>query len=404
MLNNFKFQALKKNFSAKGNLLSQIEAVAVLVGTIIGAGVFTLPRVAQQSGLMITVFWLGVVLVFVVYLHLAFGEIILRTAKDFRLPGYAGYYLGAPAKKLMLLTTFFTFSFSLLIYLLLAGQFLQTILLSFIPIGVLPLGFLVIFLWLCLSFILLCKKDRASKVNLILSFCLLILFFVIALYCLPHFRLAKINFFQTALPWGWLVPYGVMFYALNGMVAVPEAAKILKRKKLSGEFLKKTIKIGIFIPAFCYLLFMTAVAGTTGALTTPEAIMGLKTVLGGQAVVLGAILGFFAVVTSYLIFAVYIKNSLINDFQWSPFISYLLVIGGPLVLYFLRLANIVRLISFMGGMLGGFEGAMILLILHKAKERTDLIPAYEIPLNRFILTAFFFILLIGALCQTFLVY
>ena len=58
----------------------------------------------------------------------------------------------------------------------------------------------------------------------------------------------------------------------------------------------------------------------------------------------------------------------------------------------------------MGGMLGGFEGAMVLLILYQSKKKTDLIPAYEVPLNHFILSVLFFALLAGALCQTFLVY
>lgn len=404
MLNDFKIKSLEKISSGKNYLPQKLEAVAALIGTIIGAGVFTLPKVAQQSGLLITVFWLVVVLFLVIYLHLAFGEIVLRTEKDFRLPGYAGYYLGAPAKRLMLLTTFFTFSFSLLIYLLLGGQFLNIMLSSFVPASLLPSGFLVIFLWLFLSLIILSKKDRASKVNLILSFFLLVLFFFIAFYSLPHFHLTNINFFNISQKWGWFIPYGVIFYALNGMVAVPEAARILQRKRVPKESLKKIIIIGILISAFCYLLFMVTVVGTTGSSTTAEAIMGLKTVLGKGVVILGAIMGFLAVVTSYLIFAVYIKNSFTNDFHWSSFISNFIVIGGPLILYFFHFANVVKLISFMGGMLGGFEGAMVLLILYKSKKQTDLIPAYEVPLNHFILSVLFFALLAGALCQTFLVY
>lgn len=404
MLKDFKIRSLEKILSGKNYLPQKLEAVAALIGTIIGAGVFTLPRVAQQSGLLITVLWLMVVLILVIYLHLAFGEIVLRTEKDFRLPGYAGYYLGAPAKRLMLLTTFFTFSFSLLIYLLLGSQFLNIILSSFVPANLLPSGFLVIFLWLFLSLIILSKKDRVSKVNLILSFFLLILFFFIAFYSLPHFHLTNINFFNTSQKWGWLIPYGVIFYALNGMVAVPEAARILQRKRVPKESLKKIITVGILISAFCYLLFMVTVVGTSGSSTTAEAIIGLKTVLGNGIVILGAIMGFLAVVTSYLIFAVYIKNSFTNDFHWSSFISNFIIVGGPLILYFFHFANVIKLISFMGGMLGGFEGAMVLLILYKAKKQTDLVPAYEVPLNRFILSVLFFALLAGALCQTFLVY
>jgi len=404
VLNNFKIKPLEKISSGKNYLPQKLKAVAALVGTIIGAGVFTLPKVAQQSGLLITVLWLVIVLILVIYLHLAFGEIVLRTEKDFRLPGYAGYYLGTPARRLMLLTTFFTFSFSLLIYLLLGSQFLNIILSSFVPANLLPSGFLVIFLWLFLSLIILSKKNRVSKVNLILSFFLLLLFFFIAFYSLPHFHLTNINFFNISQKWGWLIPYGVIFYALNGMVAVPEAARILERKRAPKESLKKIITIGILISAFCYLLFMVTVVGTTGSSTTVEAIMGLKTVLGKGIVVAGAILGFLAVITSYLIFAVYIKNSFTNDFHWSPFISNFIVIGGPLILYFSHFANVIKLISFMGGMLGGFEGIMLVLVLRRAKEQGDSEPPYQVPLNRVLIAVFITALVIGALCQTFLVY
>ena len=121
------------------------EAIAVLIGTIIGAGVFTLPYVAVHSGLATTLIWLIIVSFIITYLHLAFGEIVLRTKQDFRLPGYVGHYLNSSAKRFILLITFFTFSFSLLIYLLLGSQFLRVMLNSIWANFSFPQGFLFIF-------------------------------------------------------------------------------------------------------------------------------------------------------------------------------------------------------------------------------------------------------------------
>jgi amino acid permease len=187
-------------------------------------------------------------------------------------------------------------------------------------------------------------------------------------------------------------------------VAIPEAAKVLEKRQEDKRKLKKVIIAGTIIPALCYLAFMVAVAGVSGSATTLEAIQGLKGLLGGSIILLGAILGFLAVVTSYLIFASYIKNSFINDFKWTPFISYFLVIIGPLLIYFLQLENLVKLMSFTGGMLGGFEGIMILLVLRKAKEKSDLMPPYQVPLNKVLIVVLIIAFVIGALCQTFLVY
>ena len=380
------------------------EAIAVLIGTIIGAGIFTLPYVAVHSGLITTLIWLIIVSFIITYLHLAFGEIVLRTKQDFCLPGYVGHYLNSSAKKFILLITFFTFSFSLLIYLLLGSQFLQVILNSVWTNFSFPQGFLVIFLWLLFSSAILSKNKKLSRINFYLSFALLSLFFIIIIFALPRFEVGNINLFNFTNNWGWLIPYGVLFFALNGMVAIPEAAKVLEIKGEKKEKLKKVIIIGTFIPAFCYLVFILAVAGASGSLTSLEAIQGLKGILGNGIVLLGAILGFLAVSTSYLIFASYIKSSFINDFKWSRFISYFLVIIGPLLLYCLHVENLVKLISFMGGMLGGLEGVMLVLVLKKAKQKGEVEPAYQVPLNKVLIAVFIIALVIGALCQTFLIY
>ena len=380
------------------------EAIAVLIGTIIGAGVFTLPYVAVHSGLATTFIWLIIVSLIITYLHLGFGEIVLRTKQDFRLPGYVGHYLNSSAKKFILLITFFTFSFSLLIYLLLGSQFLKVILNSVWTNFYFPQGFLVILLWLLLSSVVLSKNKRLSKINFYLSFALLFLFFIIVIFALPRFEVGNINLFNFTNHWGWLIPYGVLFFALNGMVAVPEAIKVLKARGGKKEKSKKVIIIGTLIPAFCYLAFILAVVGASGSFTTLEAIEGLKGVLGNSIILLGAMLGFLAVSTSYLIFASYIKNSFINDFKWSRFISYFLVIVGPLLLYCLHLENLVKLISFMGGMLGGLEGVMLILVLRKAKQQGEIEPPYQVPLNKILAAIFVIALVIGALCQTFLVY
>lgn len=385
--------------------LAVAEAIAVLIGTIIGAGVFTLPYIAVHSGLMTTFFWLIIVTFFVIYLHFAFGEIVLRTKESFRLPGYVGHYLNFSAKKFVLLITFFTFSFSLLIYLLLGTQFLAVILNYLRPevFTFISSEFLVIFLWLILSAVVLSNGKKLYKINFYLSFALLFLFLFIIIFTLPHFNTENLNLFDFTNKWGWLIPYGVLFFALNGMVAVPEAVKVLEKKGKNKGKLKKVIIIGTLIPALCYLAFILAVAGASGSAVSLEAIQGLKGILGDSIIILGALLGFLAVTTSYLIFASYIKNSFIFDFKWSYFISYFLVVAGPILLYFLHLQSLIKLISFTGGMLGGFEGIMIILVLEKAKQKGELEPPYQVPLNKLIASVLITALVIGALCQTFLV-
>lgn len=378
---------------------NKAEALAVLIGTIIGAGVFTLPYLIKLSGVWSVIFWLIIVTFLLIYLHLAYGELVLRTAKDFRLPGFAGYYLGAEAKKFLLLTTILTFAFSLLIYLILGAKFLQNLLILFIPQEIIPLGFVLVLLWLFLSIIILSKRNLVSKVNLILSLFLLATFIIIGIYLLPHVKNNNFNFSFSNKHWSFFLPYGVLFYAINGMVAIPEMINILKKRKLLN-YSKKSITIGIIIVAFCYLIFMLTVSGTSGNTTTIDAISGLKNILGQPIIILGSILGFLAVTTSYLIFALYIKNCFTNDFHFSFFVSNFVVILAPLFLYIIGINNLPRLMSILGATVGGLEGIIILMSLQKAKIKSDLTPPYEILMTPLIYKVLIIALLMGAIMQS----
>jgi len=59
------------------------EAIALLVGTIIGAGIFGIPYVIAQAGFLTGLITLGVLGTAVIILYLYLGEVILRTILKF---------------------------------------------------------------------------------------------------------------------------------------------------------------------------------------------------------------------------------------------------------------------------------------------------------------------------------
>lgn len=376
------------------------ESIAVMVGTIIGAGVFVLPYTALQSGYIITLSWLFILAIIAIFLHLFFGEIVLRTKADYRLPGYVGHYLGKPAQRFLLITTFVSCFFHLLIYLLLGTRFLNIILQPFN----ITEGILILSLWFILSIIILWNNYAAGKINFPLSLCLVFLFVFIFLVSLPQIQ--SINLFAKAenITFHWLLPYGTIFFALNGLVSIPEAIKIAKHRKISLKFVSKIIIIGTFIPAFLYALFITGVLGVSGANTSEEAIYGLIPYLGSSIIFIGALLGFLSVTTSYLIFGSYLKNSFLQDFRWPKLFSCFLIALIPLLLYFLNLEQIIILISLSGALLGGFEGIMMLFTLRKAKEQGDREPEYKIPLPFFVFIGLVLCFIVGALAQVFIIF
>lgn len=104
------------------------NAIAVLIGTIIGAGIFSLPYVIVKIGFIPGLLYLIGLGFVVLILNLCYGEIVLRTKKNHQLPGYAGIYLGKWGKLIAILATSIGFYGALLVYLIMAGDFLHSIL------------------------------------------------------------------------------------------------------------------------------------------------------------------------------------------------------------------------------------------------------------------------------------
>ncbi|MGB9609183.1 MAG: aromatic amino acid transport family protein, partial [Minisyncoccia bacterium] len=104
-----------------------LEAVAILVGTIVGAGTFGLPYVVMRAGILVGLFYFLFLGLIVLLIHLIYGEIVLRTSAIHRIVGYGEVYLGQPGKKMLLISALVGLLGSKLVYLILGGSFLTTI-------------------------------------------------------------------------------------------------------------------------------------------------------------------------------------------------------------------------------------------------------------------------------------
>ena len=75
------------------------QALAILMGHIIGVGIFSLPFIASRVGIWTMLFYFLILGGITILFELLYGEVILRTREKHRLPGYAEKYLGGWAKK-----------------------------------------------------------------------------------------------------------------------------------------------------------------------------------------------------------------------------------------------------------------------------------------------------------------
>jgi amino acid permease len=113
---------------------NSILSLFILVGTIVGAGLFGFPYVVLKSGVLPAIFYFIILGGLMILLHLFFGEVFLRTKEDCRLVGLARKYLGKWWGRLAMLSVFIGITGALLAYIILSGELISTMLSSKIEV------------------------------------------------------------------------------------------------------------------------------------------------------------------------------------------------------------------------------------------------------------------------------
>jgi len=366
---------------------TSVLGLASLIGTIIGAGVFGIPYIMAKSGIAFCLFYFFILGAVVFVLHLFFGEIILRTKQKYRLIGYTEKYLGKKAKIIVAFSTIFGTVGSLLAYIILNNNFLEIIL----PSSINPL-YIGLILWAILSFFVFSGIKLISQVQFLMNICFFGAIFYIFFNALPEIN---INNFILADPKYIFLPYGVILFSLVGWNAIPGVVNILTEKRN----LKKVIFQAMIICVCFYILFGLFISGVTGGDTSQEAFQGLIPFLGQKVILLGAIFGIFAVSTSFLTSANYLKNTLIFDYKIPFLISFNLAISTPLILFLIGVRQFIWVIAFIGIFMGLVDGTVISLIYQKAKKYGDRIPEYSLNIPKYFFYSIIVILFFGAFIE-----
>lgn len=354
------------------------NALAMLVGTIIGAGIFSLPYTAAKTGFFPVVIYLIILTAVVTLMHLLYGEVILRTRGEHRLVGYAKIYLGIWGKRFATLSVILGTYAGLLIYIILCGDFLFALFGDIF--GGSPYFYSVVS-FLVSSIFIIAGLKMVSWFESLLSFLLLVAIFV---FLGKGFSLMDQSNFTPVFNWAeFFLPYGVLLFALTGSSVIPELAAVLDDDE---RRLKKTIIIGTFIPSVVYFLFIMIIFGITGANTTPNAFTGLVDVYGNGFMKIGALIGFLAVITSLLAFGINLKKTFQYDYKLSKMPSVLLTLAVPFLIFLTGFNDLIRVIGFSGAVMGGIDSILIILMYRKADRegKGDRKPEYDIPTSKFL--------------------
>jgi hypothetical protein len=155
------------------------------------------------------------------------------------------------------------------------------------------------------------------------------------------------------------------------------------------------------IPAVLYLLFALVVVGVTGSQATQEAIQGLVPYLGSSVIMLGAIFGFFAVYTSFLVLGTAIKKIYQQDYRIRGTWAFALACFVPLIAYLAGLKNFILIIGFIGAVFSGLDGILTIFIYFKARREGDRHPEYRLRWARILGILLIFLFSFGIIYQFF---
>ena len=338
------------------------EAVFMITGMTIGAGILGIPFVVSRVGILIGVSYIIILGIVMLFLNVMIGEIIARTDESLQLPGLAGKYLGSHAKQLLTITTTFGAVGALLAYIIGEGKVLATL------FGGEPVRWSIIF-WSIGSAFIVAGLNRIKKAEKILSSTVIVLILLLSLYLLPHFKAPNLSYVDLSAVF---LPYGVILFALHGAPAIAEAHALLPRDP--GRF-QRALIIGTLIPIAVYVLFAVAVAGAQGLLTTEVATAGLGQRFGAGVLVVANIFAVFAMCTGFMGLGTALKETLVWDHGLSNWLGTFLVISVPLLLFLAGFHNFVNILSIVGGLFIGLEAVVMVLVYWQARVTGVLPPS-----------------------------
>lgn len=356
--------------------LKTLRALSFLLGTVIGAGIFAIPYSFARAGLGMGVGWLLLLTVVILILHLAYAEVVLRTPGDHQLAGYGEIYAGNWGKCLGVFSNLVGNYGALLAYIIQGGVFLALLFgrpdLSFLfSIGFFFFASGIVFLGL----------RSISGIELTLVLLLVGLIVALAFLGLPFLSVTNFKLipFSTSLT-NLFLPYGVVFFALTGVSAIPEVEELLRDQP---QLISRVISLGTMLPALLYLIFALVVVGIAGESTSSDAISGLLIFLPPWIVKMGAALGVLTISTSFLGLSFALRETYFRDLKFPHNLSWALAVLPPFFLFLMVTQSFIDVVSVTGILTGGLTGILILVLFIKARTAGRKKPAFSLNLSLF---------------------
>jgi amino acid permease len=361
---------------------------SLLVGTIVGVGLFSLPYVAITTSFWLVVGYFVIISIMLVLLHHFYAEIGLQSPHPHHLPGFAGKYIGPFAKKITLIAESVGLFGAQLAYLIVGGNFLAQL---FHQGGTqFETAFALIFFSAAGILIWRGIKSVAETEFILL---LMLIIFVISFF---GFSFIEGSYSPTTMGMNTdpLLPYGVIIFSLWGLSAIPELNIMFKRKE---KKINRMIITGISLSVLIYLLFIWSVLSISGPDTSLESLSGLQALIPSGLYRFALLFGLLTTFTSFLGIGIALKRTYFDDYNLRMSTSWLIAMGVPLILYLTGFDNFLEIIGISGSIGFTISAIMVYIIYIKLKPKNGKVIHHKLFTHKSFVFILLFLTVLGAL-------
>jgi len=365
------------------------RAIAVMVGYIVGVGMFGLPFLTAKAGVFsFFLFLIGLGLAQYL-IHLVYANLIIETPGFHRMPGYVDIYLGKKGKIAVFIAKLIGNYGALLAYIIITGSFMHQLFGNYF--GGTPFIYATIVFGIE-ALVVFWGIKLIAKIELYIS---ILLFIIVGLMVFRGWEVISIKNFIDYDIKNIILPYGAMLMALDGAGSLPIVAKLVNKDKVK---MKSVIRISMLLAILITTLFTFTIVGISGSLTSEDALSGVKAILDDGVIILALVFGIFSMMTSVFGVAESLKETFWWDFKINKNLSWLLAVSVPYILYLSGLTSLVKVISFIGAIGGGFTAIMLILVFKKLKKENKL-SLFTIKPHKLLLDLMIFLFACGIIYE-----
>ncbi|MEN9328335.1 MAG: hypothetical protein RI947_1143 [Candidatus Parcubacteria bacterium] len=319
-----------------------IQNILLILGTTIGAGIFTLPLALRQVGSPGYILFILVIMLLIFRTNMFYREIVDSVKAKHQFAGYVRLIMGEKMSRVAAVLLFISTCGALLAYLILAGKFLSQVAKINAETGS------YIFMVLVIAFMIMGRK-RMYLYDSAITLIKIALLGVIIFFALSRFSIQSLSQIPL-LGTDPFVAYGSILFAMTGISIIPELKK--------DNHIHTSIFISQLIVAILYICFAFSfyafAKGDQYMLDNP-----MQTLIFN-------ITGFVTVLTPYLLLSWVGYDFFSRDFQFREKDSLLLIILIPVALFMFGLHSFMDVISLTGGV---FLGSIAVIICQMYRKK-----------------------------------